>query len=215
MYHSAAAVGHRLTRVHEARIPRSDMGQPGSRDDECDHADEDAVVAACVVAPQEQADRVSHQDDRQCQGDPAERALDDGADAVAECSGDVPPLEGRDEDRQRDEREARPIAAGRLVGRLVRVEVPACPVAGHVSHSHPCAGEDVPTPGQPCRHRGPRRSGSRSVSACCHEAPGEAPPERGDVRARPFLAGEVVRVAMVPMVFPGDAVPSDQPDVGV
>ena len=81
------------------------MGQARGGEQTEDHPDEDAVVAAVVVAAQEQADRIAGEDHRQGECYAAEGAFDDSADAVADRAGDVPPFEGCDDDRESDEEE--------------------------------------------------------------------------------------------------------------
>ncbi len=149
-----AAVGHRLTRVDEARVAGRDVGESGGGEQEEDDADEDAVVAAVVIAAEEEADRVAEEDHRQGERDAAEGAFDDVADHVADRAGDVPPFEGGDDDRESDEEEGGAVALRRRVGGFVTEDLSRT-VSGHVGHSPPRTGDNV-CPGV----FGPRLSGT-------------------------------------------------------
>src|SRR5699024_380656 len=106
-------VGHGLTGVREAGVAGGDVCQSGGREQAEDHPDEDAVVAAVVVSAQEQADGIAGEDHGQGEGHTPEGAFDDTADAIAHGTGNVPPFEGGDDDRESDEEEGSAVSLRR------------------------------------------------------------------------------------------------------
>ena len=133
----AARGAHRVGAVRRVRDAVGDVGEPAGGEGQGHGADDEAVRDGFVLRSPQEVDPEGEQDERHRIPDPTEGPGDDSVDDVADDALHAPPLTGRDDDGQPDEREPDPVAAVLRLEVARRAADPADGATGQVRDPHP------------------------------------------------------------------------------